>query len=52
MDPLGVGIVGSGFMGRTYAETIARYCPQASLKAVTGYRLGRPPSGGSGPGRL
>jgi predicted dehydrogenase len=36
MDPLGVGIVGSGFMGRTYAETIAKHCPQASLKAVTG----------------
>ena len=33
---LGVGIVGSGFMGRTYAETIAKYCTQAQVKAVTG----------------
>lgn len=33
---LGVGIIGSGFMGRTYAETIAKHCPQAQVKAVTG----------------
>ena len=33
---LGVGIIGSGFMGRTYAETIAKYCPQAQVRAVTG----------------
>ena len=36
MDDLGVGIIGSGFMGRTYAETISKYCPQATVKAVTG----------------
>jgi predicted dehydrogenase len=36
MVDLGVGIIGSGFMGRTYAETISKYCSNASLKAVTG----------------
>ena len=36
MSDLGIGIIGSGFMGRTYAETISKYCPQASVKAVTG----------------
>jgi len=34
MADVGVGIIGSGFMGRTYAETIAKYCKRASLKAV------------------
>jgi predicted dehydrogenase len=33
---LGIGIIGSGFMGRTYAETIAKYCSQAQVRAVTG----------------
>jgi predicted dehydrogenase len=33
---LGIGILGSGFMGRTYAETIAKYCAQAEVRAVTG----------------
>ena len=36
MADLGVGIVGSGFMGRTYAETIGKFCPRATVKAVTG----------------
>lgn len=36
MNDLGIGIIGSGFMGRTYAETLTRYCRNASLKAVTG----------------
>lgn len=36
MNKLGIGIIGSGFMGRTYAETISKYCPEAELKAVTG----------------
>jgi len=36
MSRLGVGIVGSGFMGRTYAEAISKYCPEAAVKAVTG----------------
>ncbi len=33
---LGIGIIGSGFMGRTYAETIAKHCPQARLRVVAG----------------
>lgn len=36
MSELGIGILGSGFMGRTYAETITRYCKRAKLKAVAG----------------
>ena len=36
MGDLGVGIIGSGFMGRTYAETISKLCPEATVKAVTG----------------
>jgi len=36
MGDLGVGIVGSGFMGRTYAETVSKFCRQATVKAVTG----------------
>lgn len=36
MGALGIGIIGSGFMGRTYSETIAKYCPRARLVAVTG----------------
>jgi predicted dehydrogenase len=33
---VGVGIIGSGFMGRTYSETISKYCRRAALRAVTG----------------
>jgi predicted dehydrogenase len=36
MAEIGIGIIGSGFMGRTYCETIARYCKRAHLVAVTG----------------
>lgn len=36
MNELGVGILGSGFMGRTYAQTVREYCPQARLAAVAG----------------
>ncbi|MBN2292377.1 MAG: Gfo/Idh/MocA family oxidoreductase [Pirellulales bacterium] len=36
MTRLGVGIIGSGFMGRTYTETISKYCLEAEIKAVTG----------------
>ena len=36
MRSLGIGIIGSGFMGRTYAETVSKYCEQAELKAVAG----------------
>jgi predicted dehydrogenase len=33
---LGVGIIGSGYMGRTYAECVARYNTGARLVAVAG----------------
>ncbi|MFV2068208.1 MAG: Gfo/Idh/MocA family protein [Pirellulales bacterium] len=36
MNDVGIGIIGSGFMGRTYAETIAKYCKRAHLVGVTG----------------
>lgn len=36
MSTIGIGIIGSGFMGRTYSETIAKYCRRAKLVAVTG----------------
>lgn len=36
MSDIGIGIIGSGFMGRTYSETIAKNCRGAKLKAVTG----------------
>ena len=36
MADIGIGIIGSGFMGRTYAETLTKYCKGAALKAVTG----------------
>lgn len=36
MSDVGIGIVGSGFMGRTYSETLKKFCKRASLKAVTG----------------
>lgn len=36
MKPVGVGLIGSGFMGRTNAETVARYLKDAHLVAVTG----------------
>ena len=35
MTDIGVGIIGSGFMGRTYSETIAKKCKGARLVAVT-----------------
>jgi len=35
MSDIGIGIIGSGFMGRTYSETIAKCCRGAKLKAVT-----------------
>ena len=35
MTDVGIGIIGSGFIGRTYSETIAKNCTRASLKAVT-----------------
>jgi predicted dehydrogenase len=36
MKTLGVGLIGSGFMGRTNAETVAKYLKHAKLAAVTG----------------
>lgn len=35
---LGIGIIGSGFMGRTYSECLARYTKRARLVAVAGGR--------------
>ena len=34
MSDVGIGIIGSGFMGRTNAETISKCCKRVSLKAV------------------
>ena len=36
MDKVRVGIIGSGFMGRTNAETVARYLEDAELVAIAG----------------
>src|SRR5581483_9188523 len=33
---IGIGIIGSGYMGRTYAECVARYNTNARLVAVAG----------------
>ncbi len=42
MTDLGIGIIGSGFMGRTYTETINKYCKRARVRAVTaGSRAGQ-----------
>jgi myo-inositol 2-dehydrogenase/D-chiro-inositol 1-dehydrogenase len=35
-ETVGVGIIGCGFMGLTYAEVLARHVPGARLAAVTG----------------
>lgn len=36
MRTLGVGLVGSGFMGRTNAETVTKYLKYTTLAAITG----------------
>ena len=36
MNEIRIGILGSGFMGRTNAETVTRYLPGAKLMAVAG----------------
>ena len=36
MSTIRIGIIGSGFMGRTNAETVTRYLTHAKLVAVTG----------------
>jgi len=35
---IGIGLIGSGFMGRTYSETVSKYCRGARIRAVTGGR--------------
>lgn len=35
MSDVGIGIIGSGFMGRTYSEVLSTYCKGAKLRAVT-----------------
>jgi len=42
MSELGIGIIGSGFMGRTYAETLTKYCKRTKVAAVAvGSRAGQ-----------
>ena len=36
MDKVRIGIIGSGFMGRTNAETVTRYLKRAELMAIAG----------------
>src|SRR5688500_18543761 len=38
MDTVGIGMIGSGFMGLTYSEVIARHSRGARLVAVAGAR--------------
>lgn len=40
MDAIGIGMVGSGFMGLTYSETLARHTRGARLAAITGGKRG------------
>lgn len=35
-NPIRFGIIGAGFMGKTHAEVITRYCDYASLVAIAG----------------
>jgi len=36
VSDIGIGMIGSGFMGRTYSETISKYCKGGRVVAVTG----------------
>jgi len=36
MSTIGIGLIGAGFMGTTYSETITKYCPGARLVAIAG----------------
>jgi predicted dehydrogenase len=36
MADLGIGLIGSGYMGRTFAECLRNYCKGGKLRAVTG----------------
>ena len=38
MQSIGVGIIGSGFMGLTYSEVVARHATGCRLVAITGGR--------------
>jgi UDP-N-acetyl-2-amino-2-deoxyglucuronate dehydrogenase len=42
MTETGIGVLGSGFMGRTYTETINKYCKRGRVRAVAvGSRAGQ-----------
>lgn len=42
MTEIGIGVIGSGFMGRTYTETINKYCRRGRVRAVAvGSRAGQ-----------
>jgi len=42
MKEIGIGVIGSGFMGRTYTETVNQDCRRAKVRAVTaGSRAGQ-----------
>ncbi|RPI87263.1 MAG: gfo/Idh/MocA family oxidoreductase, partial [Planctomycetaceae bacterium] len=36
METIGIGMVGSGFMGLTYSEVLAKHIPGVRLAAITG----------------
>src|SRR2546421_424119 len=38
MTPVRIGLIGSGYMGRTYAECIKRYCKGGAIAGVAGGR--------------
>lgn len=38
MPSIGIGVIGSGFMGSTYAEVVARHVPGARLAGIAGGR--------------
>ena len=38
MQTIGVGMIGSGFMGLTYCEVVARHATGCRLVAITGGR--------------
>ena len=37
-EPIGIGMIGSGFMGLTYSEVVARHATGCRLAAITGGR--------------
>ena len=42
MQTIGVGMIGSGFMGLTYSEVVARHATGCRLVAITGGRRAVP----------